>query len=130
MAGVNDLPTYQDVVRFILDGNCPDCFHAECLARVDVVEHLRRVLEAERAASRLETGGTGETDNEQQFLSNSAVAGEFGRAVMAERERQVRRAALAMYRMTNELSMSGARDLACAALDAALGDRRDEICDS
>lgn len=50
MAGVNDLPTYQDVVRFILDGNCLDRFHAECLARVDVVEHLRRVLEAERAA--------------------------------------------------------------------------------
>jgi hypothetical protein len=39
--------TIHDVVHFILKGNCPDCFHPECLARVDVVKHLMRVLEAE-----------------------------------------------------------------------------------
>lgn len=44
------MTTLQDVVVFILDGNCPDCFHRECLARVEVVEHLRRVLEAEGQA--------------------------------------------------------------------------------
>lgn len=33
----------ESVVAWILRDNCPDCFHAECLERCDLVEELRRM---------------------------------------------------------------------------------------
>jgi hypothetical protein len=37
------VPTFQEVVRYILKDNCPDCFHPECMERIDIVEALRKV---------------------------------------------------------------------------------------
>ena len=41
------MPTLQDVTRYIQRGNCPDCFHAECLRRADLARELLRLEEDE-----------------------------------------------------------------------------------
>lgn len=33
----------ESVVAWVLRADCPDCFHAECLERCDLVEDLRRM---------------------------------------------------------------------------------------
>lgn len=33
----------ESVVAWVLRDDCPDCFHAECLERCDLVEDLRRM---------------------------------------------------------------------------------------
>ena len=37
------MTTLEDAIRFILRGNCPDCFHPECLRRADLAWELRRI---------------------------------------------------------------------------------------